>query len=311
MPQTIPVAVIQARPAYYDLAATMEKTIALVEEAAGQGARLVALGETWLPGYPVWLDVCPNMGLWDHEPTKTVFARLHANSITVPGQETATLCQLAKRLKVVIVIGVNERVEKSAGHGTIYNTLLTINADGHIANHHRKLMPTFTERIVWGQGDGAGLTAVDTVAGRVGGLICWEHWMPLARQALHNSGEQIHVAVWPTVKDMLQIASRHYAFEGRTFVLAAGSILYASDIPSEMDLPQALADDPDALVMKGGSAIIAPDGRYLAGPVYDKETILTAELDLTDIVKEQMALDVTGHYQRMDVFDFAVKRERR
>ncbi|MEM6529682.1 MAG: carbon-nitrogen hydrolase family protein [Chloroflexota bacterium] len=307
---TTKVAIIQARPAYYNLAASVDKALALIKEAADNGARLVTLGETWLPGYPVWLDVCPNMGLWDHAPTKEVYYRLHQNSVTVPGPEVAQFCELARQRNIVIVLSVNERVDKAPGHGTLYNTLLTINERGEVANHHRKLMPTYTERIVWGHGDGAGLNSVDTVAGRVGGLICWEHWMPLARQAMHDTGEQIHVAVYPTVNDYRhQTASRHYAFEGRCFVLAAGSIVRASDLPTELALRSDIK--PDDLVQRGGSAIIAPDGRYLAEPVFDTEAMLYADLDLSETVKELMSLDVTGHYSRPDVFGFEVRRDRR
>lgn len=307
MPQTVTAAIIQAEPVYYDLPRTLEKLLDLIHDAAQKGATLITVGETWLPGYPVWLDICSDMGLWDHEPTKQVFARLYRNSPTVDGPEISRLREVVQQLGVVLVLGINERVEKAAGHGTLYNTLLTIDSDGCLANHHRKLMPTYTERIVWGQGDGRGLQAVDTTAGRVGGLVCWEHWMPLTRQALHESAEQIHIAAWPTVKEILQVASRHYAFEGRSFVLAAGSILRASQVPQELTLAGEI--QPEDFVQRGGSAIIGPDGDYLAGPVYDEEMILSAELDLDHIVREQMALDVTGHYARPDVFDFRVKRE--
>jgi predicted amidohydrolase len=173
-------------------------------------------------GLPAWLDYCSDAALWDHAPSKEVFARLRQNSIVVPGKETQLFAQLAGDRDLTLVIGVNERVETGPGNGTLYNSLLTFTPDGRLANHHRKLVPTYTERLVWGQGDGGGLASVETPSGRVGGLICWEHWMPLARQALHNAGEHIHVAVWPTVHEMHQIASRHYAFEARCFVLAVG-----------------------------------------------------------------------------------------
>lgn len=305
MSQNPRVAIIQARPIYYDLQATLEKAQDLLHDAAGQGAQLVTFGETWFPGYPSWLDWCPNMALWDYAPTKEVFARLHENSITIPGAEIDVLARQAQQLNVVLVLGINERVEAGPGSGTLYNTLVTIDASGAVVNRHRKLMPTYTERLVWGIGDTAGLGAVDTAIGRVGGLICWEHWMPLARQAMHDSNEQIHIAVWPTVSEMHQIASRQYAFEGRTFVLASGGILPASDLPDALETLPEVA--PDTLLQRGGSAIIAPDGTYLAGPVYDEETILMAELDLRQITKERMALDVTGHYGRRDLFTFAVK----
>ncbi|MCA1616527.1 MAG: carbon-nitrogen hydrolase family protein, partial [Acidobacteria bacterium] len=264
----VKVAVVQSSPVFMNLEASLEKAVGLIEQAAGEGAGLVAFGETWLPGYPAWLDYCPGAALWNHEPTKRVFARLRQNSVEVPGVETERLGQAAREHDLVLVIGVNERVARGPGNGTLYNSLLTFDADGSLVRHHRKLIPTYTERLVWGQGDGVGLEAADTKAGRVGGLVCWEHWMPLARQALHASGEHVHVAVWPTVHEMHQIASRHYAFEARCFVLAAGLVMRVRDLPPELDAPAEFADRPDDLLLRGGSAVIGPDGRYLAGPVF-------------------------------------------
>ncbi len=143
---------------------------------------------------------------------------------------------------------------------------------------------------------------MQTAVGRVGGLICWEHWMPLARQALHTSGEDVHVAAWPQVKEMNLVASRHYAFEGRCFVIACGSIMRADEIPAELELIESLKQNPDTLVLNGGSAIIAPDGKVIAGPVFEAESILTADLDFSQIAEESLTLDVTGHYFRPDIF---------
>ncbi len=186
------------------------------------------------------------------------------------------------------------------------NSLLTFGSDGTLLNHHRKLIPTYTERLVWGQGDAGGLRAVDTSVGRIGGLICWEHWMPLARQVLHTSGEHIHVAVWPTVHEMHQIASRHYAFEGRCFVVTAGLLMKVRDIPSRLSIASELSDKPDQLLLRGGSAIIGPDGGYVVEPLFDEERVLIADLDLSVIDKERMTLDVSGHYQRSDLFDLRI-----
>ena len=299
------VAIVQSAPVYYDLGASLEKAATRIRDAASQGARLVAFGETWLPGYPTWLDFCPGAALWNHAPTKEVFAQLRANSVVVPSDATAALSSLARECGVVLVIGINEKSD-----GTLYNTLLSFGSEGAILRHHRKLVPTYTERLVWGMGDGSGLDASSTPYGRVGGLICWEHWMPLARQALHQSGETIHVAAWPTVHEMHQIASRHYAFEGRCFVLAAGLLSTVRDLPSELSIPAELANEPDRLLQRGGSAIIAPDGSYVAGPVFDEETILVGDLDLEMIDRERMTLDVAGHYSRPDVFELRVKTKR-
>ncbi len=310
MTETVRVAIVQVAPVYLDLQASVERALALTRDAASRGASLIVLGETWLPGYPAWLDHCGEVALWGNEATKSVFARLRRNSIVVPGPETATLANAARDNAVTLVIGAHERVDAGPGNGTLYNALLVFTPDGNLARHHRKLVPTYTERLVWGAGDAMGLEAVSTASGRVGGLICWEHWMPLARQAMHTSGEQIHVAVWPTVNDIHQLASRHYALEGRCFVLAAGSIMRASDLPSEFARPPHLATD-DALVLRGGSAVIGPDGAYVAGPVFDEETILTADLDLENIDREKMTLDVSGHNHRPELYEVIMKKERR
>jgi len=307
MSDPISVAIIQHAPVFMDLAASVTKAVTLTEQAARNGARVVTFGETWLPGYPAWLDYCGDMALWDHAPTKAAFSRLRQNSILAPGNETKLFAQFAGDHKLTLVIGVNERVETGPGNGTLYNSLLTFTPEGALANHHRKLVPTYTERLVWGQGDGRGLTSVPTSTGRVGGLICWEHWMPLARQALHNSGEDIHVAVWPTVHEMHQIASRHYAFEARCFVLTAGLVMRAKELPQELGATPEHASNPNAFVLRGGSAIIGLDGKYIVEPVFEEEIIITAELDLNALDREKMTLDVSGHYSRPDIFRFQLK----
>ena len=310
MSDCVRVALIQARPVYYNLERTVAKALSLTNEAAGQGAQLVAFGETFFPGYPAWLDYAFDYARWDHLPTKQLYARLVANSLALDSPEMQQLREQALKREIVLLLGINERVPSGRGNRSLYNSIVTIDADSAIVNHHRKLRPTYTEQLVWAQGDGAGLGAVETAAGRVGGLICWEHWMPPARQAMHISNESIHVAMWPAVKAMHQVASRHYAFEGRTFVLAVGNIMPASDFPTELNLPENLRGQPDAPLLNGGSAVIAPDGEYLVEPVYDEEIILYADLDLSRIAEEQMALDVTGGYARDDIFTFEVNRRR-
>ena len=304
------VAIAQSSPHYLDLEATLDKTEQLCTEAAAGGAQLVVFGETWITGYPTWLDHCSDAALWNHLPTRQVYAALRQASIVIPGPETERLGRLASEAKIVIVVGANERVDQGAGNGTLFNALLTFDSDGSLVRHHRKLVPTYTERLVWGEGDAAGLEPVSTRIGRIGGLVCWEHWMPLTRQAMHVWGEDIHVAVWPTVHEMHQIASRHYAFEARCFVLAAGSISRVRDLPQQLDWPEKYRHQPEHLLLRGGSAIIAPDGRYLAGPIYDEETLVPAVLDLEEIDQGKMTLDVTGHYHRDDIFDMQVIRRR-
>jgi len=275
--RVIRVAIAQVAPVYYDKSASLTKALEVVRDAASQGAALIAFGETWLPGYPAWLDIYPGAALWNHE-----------------------LAAAAREFQIGIVIGINERVDEGPGQNTLYNSLLTFSPDGAVANHHPKLVPTFTERLVWGPGDGRGLTSVHVGETRIGGLICWEHWMPLARMAMHQSGEQIHVAVWPTVNEMAQLASRHYAFEGRCFVLAVGLMMRTTEIPAK--LPHEVKE---TWVERGGSCIIGPAASYIVEPVCDREQLIVADLDLSMIDRECMNLDVSGHYARPDVFSFS------
>jgi predicted amidohydrolase len=303
-------AVVQAEVAP-DLEGGLERTRELALEAARSGAELVVFPETWIPGYPAWLDVCRDAALWDHAPVKAVFARIAANSVAVPGPALDSLSETARQAGATLVVGVSERVDRGPGRGTLYNSLLTIGPDGRLLNHHRKLVPTYTERLVWGAGDAEGLQAVDAPAARIGALVCWEHWMPLARQALHESGEDVHVALWPTAHEMHQVASRHYAFEGRCYVLAAGSLMRASALPPELEPHPERIAGPDQWVLRGGSAVIGPDGAYLVEPVYDEPRILVAELDLGRTREETMTLDVTGHYHRPELFEFRQLRSGR
>ena len=291
------------------LAAGLERTRSLAAEAASRGAGLVVFPETWLPGYPAWMDYCRDTGLWDHPPVKAEYVALVENSVVVDGESGAALASLARELEITLVVGVSERVEAGPGRATLYNTLLTWGPDGGLLNHHRKLVPTHTERLLWGPGDAAGLRPVETPAGRVGGLICWEHWNPLARQVLHDGGEDVHVAVWSAVvgvNGMHQQASRCYAFEGRCHVIAAGQLMRAGALPDTLEAGPAV-ESSEQWLLSGGSAIIGPDGGYLAGPLYDEPGILVAELDYCRNVAEAMTLDVAGHYQRPELFELTVR----
>ncbi len=299
------VAIAQLAPATDAANLTLDKLADAAADAASAGAGMLATGETSIPGYPSWIDHCSGTFIWDAEATKAAFAHYRRQSVVVPGPLTERLATIARESKLVLVVGVSERVDAGPGNRTLYNTLLTFDADGRLVNHHRKLVPTYTERTIWGPGDARGLRAVDTEVGRIGGLVCWEHWMPLARQALHDSGEMIHTAVWPTVHDKHQLASRHYALEGRCFVLAVGQIMPQSSLPEALHGP-ASPDADDTLLLRGGSAIIGPDGEYVSEPVYDRETVIVAEIDPEAIDREAMTLDVSGHYARPDVFRFEI-----
>jgi predicted amidohydrolase len=303
---SIRVAIAQIRPKHLDLAGCVEEVVSATRAAAEGGAKLVVFGETVLPGYPAWLDTVDDIARWNHAPLQEVHARLRENAVIVPGPTSKRLSALATEVGVTLVVGVHEKVSAGPGYGTLFNSLLGWNARGEQILHHRKLVPTHTERLIWGPGDAAGLQATTTELGRVGGLICWEHWMPLARQALHDSGEDIHVALWPIVNKTHQLMSRHYAMEGRCFVLAAGSIMHGADMPEELKT-DIKADKP---VMRGGSCIIGPSGEYIVEPVFDSETTLFADLDMRLLDKQRLTLDVSGHYARPDVFQLSIDRKR-
>ena len=293
---------VQHPPVVLDLSKSIKKACDLVAEAAHEGAQLIVFPETWLTGYPFWFDLASGAALWGSDVADEVYKQLYANSPTLKDPAIQELCKTAKSTRAILVMGLHER----AG-STLYNTLLYIGADGEIIGYHRKMIPTYTERLIWGRGDGSTLEVFDTPLGRLGGLICWEHWMPLARYTYHSQQEQIHVAQWPTVKTMHQIASRHYAFEGRCAVIAAGTVLHKDDL-SHLDLPllNEIPVDPDGLLMRGGTCIIGPDGSFLADPVFNRPSMVTAEIDLSETIPQTMTLDVTGHYSRPDIFTLQV-----
>ncbi|MEK7254463.1 MAG: carbon-nitrogen hydrolase family protein [Bacteroidota bacterium] len=307
MRTNIHLAIVQESPVYLNLPLSLEKAEILVKEAAGQGAELIVFGETWLCGYPAWLDYCPEVALWNHEPVKHVFSRMHQNAVTVPGEAVGFLSNLAKTHRAVIAVGVCEAVQEGLGSGTLYNSFLLFDATGELVIHHRKLMPTFSEKLIFGLGDARGLRSVETAVGKIGGLICWEHFMPLARQALHNCGELIHLALFPSVHEMHQVASRQYAFEGRCFVIAAGQMMRVKDIPPELEVPENLRNEPEDWLLNGGSCVIAPDGFYDLKPQFGKEKIVYHTMsDLDHVRRERLTLDVSGHYSRPDIFKFEV-----
>ncbi|MCI0336602.1 MAG: carbon-nitrogen hydrolase family protein [Acidobacteria bacterium] len=306
-PSVVVVAAVQAAPIYLNLERSLARALELIAEAAKRRAQLVVFPECWLPGYPAWLDTCRDVAIWDYLPMKRLYAQLLDNSVIVPSRVTEALAEAARKHNLTLVMGVQEHVGEGAGRGTLYNTILTFAPNGELINYHRKLVPTFNERLIWGQGDGSGLRVIDTPVGRIGGLICWEHWMPLVRQNLHMSGEDIHVALWPSVKEMYQIASRHYAFEGRCFVVAAGGIMRRSDLPRELESSINITGDDEEYILNGGSAVIGPEGLYVAGPAFGSEVIILARINLDRIREESMTLDVTGHFNRADLFDFHFK----
>ncbi len=301
MARPLKIAIVQKTAVYLDLDRSVALALDLISECASNGAKLIVFGECWLTGYPAWIDHSTDYTKWDDPVTKSIFQKMYANSVKVDGEEIQAICNATREHNVCICIGINE-IENSQT-GTIYNSVLIID-QGKIVLHHQKLVPTYTEKLLYGSGDGRGLKAVDTSVGRIGALICWEHWMPLTRQALHMSGEEIHIALWPQVHELLQIASRHYAFEGRCIVVAAGQLMKAGQMPEELSLDI----DPETLLLNGGSCIIGADGKYMVEPDTSSDEIIYHQIDdLDSIYGEKMTLDVSGHYQRRDVFEFSVK----
>lgn len=304
------IAIGQFSAVHLQLTESIEKLEHIMTNAAKAGAQLLVMGETWLSGYPAWLDHCPDVAQWNNAAMKEVFFKLHQSSVSVPSAEFETICRLVKNNSIALCLGINEKVASGPGQGTIYNSVLTIDSRGQLQNHHRKLMPTYTEKMLYGMGDGAGLKSVELPFGKLTASVCWEHWMPLSRQALHNAGEHVHVALWPTVHEMHQVASRHYAFEGRCFVVAAGQLMKASDFPTELKLPENLSANPHQWVLRGGSCVIDPEGKYIVQPVIDREELILCTIDTDHATKERMTLDTSGHYQRKDVFTLLVDTQR-
>lgn len=306
---SLKIALVQDSPVWMNRQASLQKILTHIDEAAARGAQLVALGESWLSGYPAWLDYALDYARWDDSGTKAVFADFRASAIVIPGPETAAIAAACARHALYLVMGANERVDRGPGNGTVYNTLLIFDPAGQLIKHHRKLMPTYTEKLLYGMGDGKSLGSVKAPWGGLGGLICWEHWMPLTRQAMHDDGEHIHVALWPTVHDMHQVASRHYAFEGKTFVIAVGQLLQVKELGTDMQarLDSKLRKQPNTFLLKGGSAVIHPNGQYVLDPVFEERGVFMVEIDPDECMGERMTLDVSGHYQRADVFDFRRK----
>jgi nitrilase len=306
MDRAVTVACVQVEPVVLDREATLAKLEEVAAEAAASGAELVVFPETFVPVYPSsrWAKAFAG---WQDPRAKETFARLAQQSVAVGTPSERHLGATAEKLGIWLVTGVNE-VEPERP-GTIYNTLLFHAPDGSLALHHRKLVPTNHERLVWGQGDGRGLTAVETGFGRVGGLICWENYMPLARFALYEAGVELYVASTADDGDAWQATLVHLARESRAFVIAPCHFQRESAYPD--DFPLHAEIEGAGTIGRGGSAILAPDGSYLAGPLYDEEGILYAELDPASLLAERQRFDPVGHYHRPDVLQLGVSSSAR
>lgn len=297
-------AVVQAAPVFLNGAATTEKACRLIREAGKKGARLVVFPEAWIPTFPHWPRALPK---GERDLSQEAWVRLYQQSIEIPGPETQALGEAARAAGCYLVIGVNEK-SKEAG-ATLYNTLLYLGDQGQILGKKRKLLPTYEERCCWGSGGSSDLPVFETPLGNLGGLICGEHYHPLLRHALAVKGEQVHIAVWPKGAQLdhtAEILSRGHALESQVYVLMACGLLSPDDVPDDFALKGRTLWN-----VNGGSGIIGPDGEYLAGPVYNDETILYAEIDPTRILREKWKIDTVGHYSRDDIVQIVFRGEKK
>jgi nitrilase len=296
--QRFKVAVVQAAPVVFDRERTLKKVQSLSEEAARQGARLVVFPEAFVSAYPRGLDFGAVVGSRT-EAGREQYRRYWESSVDVPGPAVETLAKIAKSSKIYLVIGVIER-----DRGTLYCTVLFFSPEGTYLGKHRKIMPTASERLVWGFGDGSTMPVFDTPLGKIGAVICWENYLPLMRAAMYAKGIELYCAPTADPRDSWIASMRHIAVEGRCFVLSCNQFNRRRDFPS--DYGAEMGADPDAIVTRGGSCIVDPFGNFLAGPNTSDEVILIAEIDRAQIVRGKFDLDVVGHYARPDIFQLQV-----
>jgi nitrilase len=292
-------AAVQATPVFLDRGATVERSEKLIHEAATNGAGLMVFPETFIPGYPDWVWRVP---AWEG-PSGELYERLLDNAVVVPGPATEAIGRAAKRAKAFVSIGVNEREQTGS---TLYNTQLYFGPDGRLLARHRKLMPTGGERLVWGMGDGSTLAVVETPFGRLGGLTCWENYMPLARFAMYAKGIDVWCAPTWDNSDGWISTLRHIALEGRVFVIGVAPLLRGSDVPDDVPGRQEVWGGEDDWMCRGASTIVGPDGEVLAGPLMEEEGVLYAELDAATARRSRAEFDPVGHYSRPDVFRLSI-----
>ncbi|HEX2256443.1 MAG TPA: carbon-nitrogen hydrolase family protein [Afifellaceae bacterium] len=300
---TVKVAIVQAPPVLLHRDATMERALAHLEAAAGEGARLVVFPEAWFPGYPTWVWRLRPGG--DMALTGEIHARLRENAVDLARGDLAPLCRAAAERGLTIVCGINE-VDGTYSGSTLYNSVVVIGPDGAVLNRHRKLIPTNPERMVWGQGDATGLKVVDTPVGRIGCLICWENYMPLARYALYAQSLDILVAPTWDCGDGWQASMRHIAREGGCWVLSTATAIQGSDLPADFPQREALYPDAEEWICDGDAVIVRPFGGPVAGPLHRDKAILYGEIDPAAAARARRSLDVAGHYARPDIFRLEV-----
>jgi len=299
--QKYKVGCVQATPVIFDIEKTVDKALKLMSDAAAQGCKLVVFPESFIPGYPAGLGFGTVVGSRT-EGGRDQFEEYWNNSIEVGDEYTTKLGKHAKKLNIFLIMGVTEKDSVSS---SLYCTILYFAPNGNLLGKHRKLKPTATERLLWGEGDGSTLVTYDTKFGKIGGLICWENYMPLARMAMYQKGVEVYVAPTADSRDTWQSTMKHIAHEGRCYVIGCNQYFTKNDFPEH--LKSELATDRSDVLSRGGSVIVSPMGEVLSGPLFDKEGILTAEIDLAQVVRSKMDFDVIGHYNRNDIFKYRAK----
>ncbi|MEL7370787.1 MAG: carbon-nitrogen hydrolase family protein, partial [Myxococcota bacterium] len=297
----------QIAPVFLDRAATLAEVAQRVEQAAQQGCDLIAFPEILVPGYPVWVDRTDG-ARFESADQKQLYDRYLREAVVPEAGHLDEIRALAARWGVVVILGIAEAAQDRGGH-TIYCSRVFIDADGRIASIHRKLMPTYEERLVWGAGDGHGLVTHAVGAFTVGALNCWENWMPLTRASLYAQGMNLHVASWPGAPRNTENSTPFFAFEGRSYVASVSGILRPEDIPEDVPLRSQIIGD-DTFLLTGGSAVAGPDGRWVLPPVAEKVGIFTADIDISRVRQARQSFDPAGHYARPDVFRLTVDRRR-
>lgn len=302
------IAAAQARPAWLDPDATTKKVVELLSAAAQHDVELIAFPETFLSGYPFWVERTGG-AVFNDPRQKAAYAAYLDAAVEADGPQLATITEAVRDLAVFTYLGTTERGAGTA-RGTVFCTLFAIDPRCGVVSSHRKLMPTYEERLVWGQGDGHGLRVHAVAGARVSGLSCWENWMPQARHAMYSQGSDVHVSVWPGSRRNTEDITRFIALEGRVFSLAASGLLSLDDVPADFPLRDDL-EQQERVYARGGSAIAAPDGTWMVEPVDDEERLVVADIDVSAVRRERQNFDPTGHYSRPDVFDVRVDRRRR
>lgn len=308
MEHTLKVALAQISPIWLDKTATLQKIEATIQEAVSEKAELIVFGEALLPGYPFWLALTDG-AKWDLKVNKELHAHYARNSIQIEAGELDSICALSKENNIAIYLGIIERAKNRGGH-SLYCSLVFINSEGEIKSVHRKLQPTYCERLTWASGDGNGLQVHPLKQFTVGGLNCWENWMPLPRTALYGQGENLHVAVWPGSDHNTRDITRFIARESRSFVISVSSLMKKEDFPENTPHLGKILDQAPDILANGGSCIAGPNGDWIIAPVLLKAGLIYETLDFNRVYEERQNFDPVGHYSRPDVTKLTVNRER-